>query len=259
MTRMRSEKSIASKQLRANSDNSSGAYAFVGSAALADCKTVVQGTVLCWPSVASAWQALTHAWNAILAERIARDSGPGSPSSWIRNCAPQLGMPFQGSASAAEESSVAAVVARTPMYVAIDIVEANASVSKGVDIEAIRESGLSNCIATYDRHLRALSGRQPCSVFIARGQEEATNQQSREAFFRCQRRYPDSAWLQNVELRFWADVAEPLPLEMAQVVAAAVSRYSFDPSVPSPVVEAIRNKLALPHPLISRTEKKKRR
>lgn len=259
MTRTRSERSVAPKPSAANRDNSSGRYAFLGSTVLVDRKTVVHATALCWPSVASAWQALTHAWNAIRAERIARDSSSASPASWIRNCAPQLGMPFQGSVSTAEESSVAAIVARTPMYVAIDIVEANASIRKDADIEAIQESGLSNCVAAYDRHLRALSGRQPCHLFIARGQEEATNQQSREAFSRCQRRFSDSAWLQNAELQFWADAAEPLPLEIAQVLAAAISRHSFDPDLPSPIVEALRNKLAQPYPLFSRPEKKKRR
>ncbi|MDC8015426.1 hypothetical protein [Tahibacter soli] len=175
----------------------------------------------------------------------------------MSDSAPQLGEPFRD--TPAEESSVAALLVRTPVQIALSILRTpQTPEADSTKLEAMQRQGLAECLAVYDAHLR-LPGRSPCSLLIARGLDADTDRRCLDAFNRTRIRLPEAAWLREMQLRFWRDETAPLSLELAQVVARAVAEHLRNEALPNPIVEAVLSKLSQTPDLLKRSVKDKRR
>lgn len=219
---------------------SPGRIAFLGAAADADASVFVQ--TLCWPVMADAWTALTRSWQAINAGRGGPDgyiacTKAVPPSAWVSVCAPQLGAPFRG--TGAEESSVAALVARTPMQIAIATVDDPNK--RGSATGATPLMALSSCLTTYHQ-IASLPGRQACSLLVSGRHSKHSANALCEAFARCRSHMPEALWLGEMQLRLWKEPVEPLPLELAHVVAESVVRHRLHPKDANPIFDAVRTK-----------------
>lgn len=220
--------------------------AFIGTA-----QTVAKGgepvfvQVLCWPIVPVAWASLSQSFEAVRlgrSEPAAIAAASALPPSWVRACAPQIGEPFRD--TQAEESSVAALVLRTHIQISVAIVDARqthataASVIGGAQLQA-----LSTCLNFYDKSLR-VQKRRACEWLIVRGQDADGERRSQEEFALCRSRLSQAEVFRDMQLRFWKQgVVEPLPLELAQVIAASVLRRQMDEDAANPVFDAIATKL----------------
>lgn len=193
---------------------------------------------LCWPTVPEAWIGLNQAWRTL---RIGRGNpSPYTPvaagtSSWIRQCAPQLAEPFQGTA-AAEESSVAALLARTPVQIAVSIH------GLGRSSGATSPRTLSNCLVAYDRYLRGPL-RRACTMLVCRSQSAETDRLYLKDLDQCRAQMAGATWLRDMQLQAWTDPVEPLPLELAQLAAASVMRHVLADGDRDPVFDAVSTKL----------------
>ena len=240
------------QQERSNRADASllGHNAFMGSATLSVADSTFCVHVLCWPIVPVAWRSMTQAWESIGGWRNELDSiAKATSPSWIAECAAQLGSPFRG--TTAEESTIAAILTRTPMSLAISVLD-GAQAAK-----AVQRDGLLHCLSSYDSYVR-VPGRQSCRTLVARCGVGTADQEWSDAFDRSRRRLPDLEWLQSMELRNWTDPVEPLPLEAAHVIATSIARYRADGDMANPIVEAVRSKLAHPLELLDRPPKKRR-
>lgn len=227
-----------------------GNNAFVGSATLAIAQKHLVVHALCWPIVPTAWRSLAQAWDSVGGWRDETDAPgkPGSPS-WIAECAGQLGSPFRG--TTAEESTIAAILTRTPMSVAISVLD-------GTDAhQAIQRQGFLSCLSSYDAYVK-VPGRRACTIVVARDDGGVTAQGYADAFAHTRQRLPTAEWLQNMELHCWTDTVASLPLEAAHVIATSVARYRGDGNMANPIVDAIRTKLAYPLELLDRQPKRRR-
>jgi len=173
---------------------------------------------LCWPIVPNAWTLLQQAWTAVYASRhsASKDAAATSPASWIGEHAPQLSSPFRD--TQAEESSVAALLARTPIQVGLGICII------GDDPIAAARQAWAECLGAYNEYLR-LPGRSACSTVVTRGCDARADDASTDALQRVRRRLSDCAWLQDLRLQFTRDDVAPLPLEAACVVAQSVIEH----------------------------------
>lgn len=174
---------------------------------------------LCWPIVPNAWALLQEAWAIVRSGRqsVAKEAltAPLAPTaSWIGESAPQLSSPFRG--SQAEESSVAALVARTPIQIGLGVC------TSGQDPEAALRQTWSECLGAYGEYLR-IPGRSPCTAVVTQGSDG--DRQSVDALLRTRVRMSDQIWLQELRLQFAREDEVPLPLEMAAVVARSVSEH----------------------------------
>lgn len=207
----------------------------------------VQVRALCWPIVPNAWALLQQAWTAVHASRcsVARDPTGAAPASWIGESAPQLSSPFRD--TQAEESSVAGLLARTPIQIGLGICVV------GEDPVAAARQAWVDCLGAYDEYLR-LPGRSACTAVVTRGLDAGADLESTEALQRARRRLSERAWLQDLRLQFARDEV-PLPLEVASVIAQSIIeqwtggtgiRAVFDIAlakaarVPDPLKRAIR-------------------
>ena len=242
--------SHAQRQATGDGANMSGTDAFLGSAtrSVAGAEFVVH--VLCWPIVPAAWRSLAQAWESVGGWRSG-DEATAKPKaeSWIADCAPQFGSPFRG--TAAEESTVAAILTRTAMSIAVSAFDGAQSAG------ANQRHGLFQCLSRYDKYIN-VPGRHPCRVLVSRTGTGPVEQECADAFTHCRERLPDAEWLQRMELRGWNEPFEPLPLEAAHVIATSVARYRADKEAENPIVDAIRAKLAHPLELLARSSKKRR-
>lgn len=227
-----------------------GNNAFIGAATLAVAQTHLVVHALCWPIVPTAWRSMARAWDSVGGWRDETDAPGklGSPS-WIGECAAQLGSPFRG--TTAEESTIAAILTRTPMSVAV-------SVSDGAHThKAIQRQGFLTCLSSYDTYVK-VPGRRPCTILVGRGDGGATNQGYVDAFAHTRQRLSATEWLQSMELHCLADTMASLPLEAAHVIATSIARYRIDGNMANPIVDAVRPKLAYPLELLDRPPKKRR-
>jgi hypothetical protein len=229
--------------------NLSGSHAFVGSAAFPLAGGNVHVHALCWPIVSTGWQSMARTWESVCEWRRSLDSNAKPhPPSWVAECAPQLGTPFHG--TTAEESTIAAIFMRTPMFVAVSVHDGTATT------EVNQRQGLVECLTIYGEYLR-VPGKRACGVLVARARDEEAGQGFMDAFARSQRLL-DAQWLQRMEPQSWTDPVEPLPLEVANVIAASIARYRADADIDNPIVDAVRAKLSRPLALLNRPPKKRR-
>lgn len=252
-------RTVAAKPAPAAAPLVPGRIAFAGSAKgqkSAHASVYVQS--LCWPIVPSAWASLTQAWEIVRSSRaeLGAASAPNPSTSWIRACAPQLGAPFRD--TTAEESSVAALLTRTPMEIAVAIVDARASDDAKAGFQSAQPQALSNCLATYSKVVR-IQKRGPCALVVSRTQGADIDQQFLKEFAHCRTSLSEAEWLNDMQLRFWNQSIEPLPLELAQVIAAAVLRYRLDERAFNPIFEAVLSKMVHnPFPYRSPAKAKRR-
>jgi hypothetical protein len=215
---------------------------------------------LCWPLVPNAWTALAKTWEAVRAGRGTRVELPGSNGPavpWIRVCAPQLAAPFRD--TAAEESSVAGLLSRTPVQMAIAIHDSREHLtSPSIAPDVATRQTLAECLAIYDRFARS-PGRQPCNVLVARGHDASRNQQYQDSFQRSRRRLGDVDWINRMQLRFCAEAVLPLPLELAQAAAESVAQQQCNKGVHHPIFDMVLTKLIQTPPALQRPGKAKRR
>jgi hypothetical protein len=178
---------------------------------------------LCWPIVPNAWALLQQAWSAVCASRLSSGKELQPAASWVGESAPQLAAPFRE--TQAEESSVAALLARTPIRIGVGVCLESA------DAAAARRQTWAECMGAYGEHLR-LPGRSACAVVVARGQDAQSDRENVDALMRARVRQSESAWLQALRLQFLRDETAPLPLEAASLVARAVAEHLRDgPSI----------------------------
>lgn len=243
--------SDARQERPTNEDASLSAHnAYLGSATLSMEGTFLSVHALCWPIVSTTWRSMAQAWESIGGWRNELDTVANVQSpSWIAECAPQFGSPFRG--TTAEESTIAAILNRTPMSVAISVLDAAQATS------AIQRDGLLSCLTSYDEYVK-VPGRLSCRMLVARGRTGTSDPEWVDAFARGRQRMPDAKSLRSMELRNWTDPVEPLPLEAAHIIAASIARYRADADMANPITEAVRPKLAHPLELLDRPSKKRR-
>ncbi|HEY5803483.1 MAG TPA: hypothetical protein VIT90_07330 [Lysobacter sp.] len=195
---------------------------------------------LCWPTLPMAWVELTHSLHEVLVGR--GNPGPYTPGvdkppSWLRACAPQLAKPFCGTAGA-EESSIASLLARTSMQAAVAIVD-----SRDVRTAVAQPQALSRCVSIYNQLIQA-STRLPCTMLIAVSQTDPADEQCLVELSRCRILMPNARWLDDLQLQFWSEEIEPLPLELARVVALSTARHVLFEEAEDPLFDAVLTKLA---------------
>ena len=218
-----------------------GRIAFLGAATDAESSVLVQ--CMCWPMMPDAWTALTQTWRNISVTRAEPanyiTTPRTSPSTWVSTCAPQLAAPYRN--TTAEESSIAALLMRTPMQVAITIRDtANA---RSAATGAVQGQALSDCLVIYD-HFASLPGRNACTLLVSGRLSSESEQRYQKGFVRCCERMPHALWLRDMHLRFWKEPIEPLPLELAHIVAASVVRHHLHAQATNPIFAAVQAKLA---------------
>lgn len=250
----------AARPLAAQMPLATSRVAFLGAAhATTDTGESIYVQSMCWAVVPSAWSTLTHAWQAVRAMRDepkAYSALAAAPPSWVSACAPQLAAPFRDT-STAEESSVAALLMRTPTQIAITIVDARENRETDAAGTSQRPA-LADGLAIYDDFIR-MPGRRACAMLVSRAQSAEIDRQYREELARCRTRMPQADWLRNLQLREWEEPVEPLPLELAHVVAASVVRHRLHENVHNPVFDVVLTKLAHTPFQLKRSTRLKRR
>ncbi|MBF6024824.1 hypothetical protein [Lysobacter niastensis] len=106
-----------------------------------------------------------------------------------------------------------------------------------------QQQGLEQCLSVYDRFLRTPM-RAPCTMLVSRSQSAALDKGCQGELERCRTLLPSAPWLSDLRLQFWTEAQEPLPLELAQVVAAAAARHVLFENTGDPLFEAVLTKLA---------------
>lgn len=219
--------------------------AFLGSAMVTtEVGEAVLVNVLCWPTLPNGWVDLTRALRSIGADRgkdpgakiIRTDKAP----SWISACAPQLAAPF-GATATAEDHSVAALLMRTSMQVALSVVDLRAGKHR-IKSADMHQRALSQCLEIYNESAQVRM-REPCTLMLSRSQTAAIDQQQVEALAKCRAQMPGAPWLEQMQLQFWSEALEPIPLELSQLMAAAAARYVLDDDASLPLVDAMITKL----------------
>jgi hypothetical protein len=202
--------------------------------------------VLCWPLASTAWAALTRSWATI---KSARDSsapiirihkGPPAPPSWIHSAVPNLGAPFRD--NPAEESTLAALISRAQVSIALSVVEVDRL--KGKD-EPPYAPAILDCLSGYLDYLR-FPGYEPCQLVVAGPLAAAERQLLTNAWTEARKRLRDEPPMQRLaklSLRICPDGEIPLPVDFANLVSAAIARFVDAPGTPNPVFDAIRPKL----------------
>lgn len=200
--------------------------------------------VLCWPTISAAWATLSEAAAAMRSVRGGLSMASAvAGTSWVQDVAPQLSRPLQRELGAAE-STLATLIGRLPVRFAIAVVEHEVSQRQGSD--AVRYRSLfSGCLTAYDTYLKA-SSQRAVRVMIAPDQGNTKND-LRSAVYGDMLPHMDGAErLGALELAFWPQGALPLPMEVTQLAAAAVSRHLQEPALANPLFDVVRAQLAPP-------------
>ena len=200
--------------------------------------------ILCWPTMPAAWSVLAEAAAAMRAVRHGLSmSNPVPGSSWMQAVAPQLCGPLEREWGAAE-STLATLVRRLPVRFAVAIVEQDPGQRQGSDAGRHR-SLFAGCLTAYDSYLK--SSNQRAFRLMLAPSHGATEDDLRQAVYAEMLPHMDGSerW-GALELAFWSGATPPLPMEVAQLAAAAVSRHLQEPSQVNPLFEAVRAQLASP-------------
>ncbi|MGA0585633.1 hypothetical protein ACO2Q2_00620 [Dyella sp. KRB-257] len=200
--------------------------------------------ILCWPTMPAAWSMLAEAVAALRAVRNGLSmSNPVLGSSWMQQVAPQLSGPLEREWGAAE-STVATLIRRLPVRFAAAVVEHEPGQGQGTD--AMRHRSLfSGCLTAYDTYLKN-SNQRAFRLMLAPSHSAAENDLRQAVLAEMLPHMDGSERLGTLELAFWSGAASPLPMEVAQLAAVAVSRHLQEPAQVSPLFEAVRARLAPP-------------
>ena len=200
---------------------------------------------LCWSRTRQGWTALTQAWDAIKAQRdgttphVKLVKGPPPPPSWVLVAAPLLGAPFRE--ITAEESTLAAWIARTQLAFAVAIVDEAGRTGKGADGLPYK-AAIGQCLEAY-QGFQATPGYDPVRLVMAPAQPPSRDTGLAEAFRDVRARLRGGPVLDGMQLRTCAPGADPLPLALATLAAAAVARHVVEPATANPIYDAVRGKL----------------
>ena len=115
--------------------------------------------VLCWSCTPVAWQVLLQSWESMKAYRDellprARMSPPVAPApeTWIHAAAPSLGRPFR--ATPAEESTLAALIARAQIAFSVSIVDKSPP-RAGRQVGSPYRTAVPDCLTGYLAYLKS--------------------------------------------------------------------------------------------------------
>lgn len=214
--------------------------AFVGEA---DAENVfVQ--ILCWATMPTTWSALAEAAAAMRAARSGLSmSSPVTGSSWMQQVAPQLSGPLEREWGAAE-STLATLIRRLSVRFAVAIVQIESGERQGSDASRCR-SLFSGCLTAYDTYLKS-SNQRAFRLMLAPSQDAEANARRLAVYAQMRPHLEGSGRFGALELAFWPDGTPPLPMEVAQLAAAAVSRHLQAPAQANPLFDAVRAQLAPP-------------
>ncbi|KRA35499.1 hypothetical protein ASD68_03610 [Rhodanobacter sp. Root627] len=201
--------------------------------------------VLCWPTLPDAWPRLTRSCAALVAVRTEMFSSGAVPGarSWVQGVAPQLSLPFSRDAGA-EESTLATLITRLPARFVASVVEPDHERNVVPELALYRRS-LSGCLSAYEAFLKD-AHESARGVLIAASRKGDQGKNLLGAFKDTRDRLDDDSSLANFELRLWSEHVLPLPLEIANLAAAAISRYLEAPKQANPIFDAVASKLVNP-------------
>lgn len=229
--------------------------AFLGSAHASGPHGALYAQAMCWPAIPNAWPALVQAWQAVhvLRDEVRGASATITPGSWIRACAPQLSAPFRD--TTAEDSSIAALILRAPIHVAVSVVafEQNAPAPDAL----VERQAFARNLSAYGEFLRG-PGRRACATLVCRSESVGAEKLCREELA-ARRSIADAEWLREFEFHAWKEPVEPLPLELACVIAAAVVRDPGQGDAPQPILDAAMTKLVHDAPVDRKRNRGRRR
>lgn len=216
--------------------------AFLGEYADTSAGKSVFVRILCWPTIPAAWSMLAQSidsLNKLRGELPGSRIAPGA--SWLQGVAPQLSTPLERESGAAE-TTLATLIRRLPVRFAVAVVEHATGQTSGSD--AIRHRSLfSGCLSAYGAFLKS-SNQSACRVMIAPG--PAPDDVQRQVYDELRPHLDNTDRLGALELAFWPEATLPLPLEVAQLAAAAVGRHLQHPKQANPLFETVRAHLAPP-------------
>lgn len=128
----------------------------------------------------------------------------------------------------------------TPMRVAISVTGVE---PHRVAVAKFHGSRLEGCLATFDRETRLVSQRDFARA-MSSSQANSIQVEYRDALKLARGRLPGSILLRDLQLDFWPAGTEPLPLELAKVVATSVLRHFQSGGDVDSVFDAAKAKLA---------------
>lgn len=214
--------------------------AFVGEAA----EKNVSVQILCWPTIPVAWSMLSEAAAAMRNVRGGLSmSSTVEGSSWLQLVAPQLSRPLERELSAAE-STLATLVGRLPVRFAVAIAEHEADAQQTSAALTYR-SLFSGCLTAYDSFLKT-ANQAAFRVMVAPNHGDAQNDQQLAVYNELLPHLDGAKRLHAIELAFWPEAKPPLPMEVAQLAAAAVIRHLHEPAQTNPLFDVVRTNLAPP-------------
>lgn len=181
--------------------------------------------LLLWPTTPDAWTSLTQAWRVLRSTEVRKPTTTGA--AWVRTYAPQLCAVF--GESPALETSVAALLTRAAV---------GASLAVGLPGRSYTQRQLLlECLQGYQEFL-ATPGRSSWLAAISDPPIDAST--AAEDFRAASQGIP---FARTPQWHLWEGGTEPIPLELARVAAAAVSRYCADRGAPNPIYDALQRKL----------------
>ena len=129
------------------------------------------------------------------------------------------------------------------MEVAVVVLDSRGRQQTANSRELSHLKAFSSCLALYNDAARARN-RAPCALLLSRSSGAGIDAQYEKEFANSRSMQSDAGRLDTMQLRFWSQPREPLPLELANVIAAAVLRHQLDPNGFNPVFAAVMGKLA---------------
>jgi hypothetical protein len=200
---------------------------------------------LCWSRTTQGWEALAKAWELMKAHRDECTStlrivkGPTPPPSWVFASVPLLGAPFRD--LPAEESTLAAWIARSQLSFAVSIIDQPSGASKPADALPYRPA-IRECLEGYQAFLKT-PGYDPVRLVMAAAQPPSRDIGLADAFRAVRSRLRGDAFVDALQLRTCTPGAEPLALAAANLACAAIARHVAMPAMGNPIHDAVRAKL----------------
>lgn len=215
--------------------------------------------ILCWPTVSAAWSMLAQSLGGL--QSLRQGDHPATQrvpvaTTWVQQVAPQLCLPVDREPTAVE-STLATLIRRLPLRFAVAVVEQQGTQNAAPDSVRYR-SLFSGCLTAYDAYLKSTK-QTACRVIIATPGDAASNDVRRATYGDALVHLDSTERLGALELGFWPEDAVPLPMEVAQLAAAAVGQHLQHPSTASPLFETVRAHLVPPSRFHALSRQKRRK
>lgn len=197
--------------------------------------------VVCWPTVPAAWGMLAQSYAGLRSQRGGTTALPSAKgTSWIHQVAPQLSLPLERDAAAAE-STLATLIRRLPIRFAAAKVEVDPAHAAASEAQRYRDL-FSQSLGAYSSHLRS-ANQAACRVLLAAQQATSAGDAQLQVYNEVLPHLDEAARVEGMALIGWPGNDVPLPLEMAQLAASAVGRHLHDPTMVSPLFETVQGHL----------------